>query len=253
MQRLWMVAMIVSLGAGLVHTQQPIPVTLTNSQSAVAKNNPPKVINSVVAEFSDEARAKGIGGLCVVSITVDTEGKPQNIQIIQCTDPSFEKTSLEAAAKYQFNPATTPDGKPIAMKINLDVAYHLYGIIDPDMHIVFRFSSPPGTRSTDPSPDGVYPLTKLETPPLLAKFSDEEYRNAAYLASSPSACDIVLTIGTNGNASDPVVTHCERPDIEKPAIESLLKSKYKPGRLKGKAVPIRTSIHLQFGNDPAKP
>jgi len=48
------------------------------------------------------------------------------------------------------------------------------------------------------------------------------------------------------------VTNCVRPALEKPAIESLLKSKYKPGMVNGNAVPMRASIHLEYGGDTPK-
>ena len=87
----------------------------------------------------------------------------------------------------------------------------------------------------------------------MAKFFDEGYGNTAFGSVGNNPCDIVLTISAKGKASDPVVTHCERPTLEKPAVESLLKSKYKPGSVNRKEVPIRASIHLEYGDVPAKP
>jgi hypothetical protein len=87
----------------------------------------------------------------------------------------------------------------------------------------------------------------------LTKFSDEGYGNAAFIFAGNSPCDIVLTIDAKGNPSNAVVTQCEKPMLEKPAIDSLLKSKYKPGSINGKAVAIRASIHLEYGDVPAKP
>ena len=82
----------------------------------------------------------------------------------------------------------------------------------------------------------------------MIKFTDEGYGEAAFPLKGNGACDIVLTINAKGKASDPVVTHCDRPALEKPAIESLLKSHYKPGQVNGKAVAIRTSIHLELAD-----
>ena len=67
------------------------------------------------------------------------------------------------------------------------------------------------------------------------------------------ACDVLLTISEKGKASEPKVAHCNRPELEKPAVESLLKSDYKPGMVNGKAVPMRGSIHLNYGDAPATP
>jgi hypothetical protein len=72
------------------------------------------------------------------------------------------------------------------------------------------------------------------------------------MVAGNSACDIVITISPKGKASDPQVTHCGNSYLEKPAVQSLLKSKYKPGQVNGRPVPMRASIHLEYGETPTK-
>jgi hypothetical protein len=145
-------------------------------------------------------------------------------------------------------------GKPVAAEVN-EMIYVRFddAVDDTSMLVRYGFKSPPGTNSSDPSTDGVYPLTKVVTMPSMAKFSDEGYGEASFMFAGNSPCDIVVTISAKGKASDPVVTHCERQTLEKPAVQSLLKSKYKPGSVNGKVVPIRASIHLEYGDVPATP
>jgi len=181
---------------------------------------------------------------------------PQNIQIVRCTDPSFEENSLKAVAQYKFRPATTQEGQPIAVTIHVEVSFRLYGFRGEKhqaMPIRFEFSAPPGSTSSEPDAGGVYPLSKSATPPSVVKFSDKEYGDAAFAFSGKSACDMLITISTKGKASDPQVIHCESPALERAAIDSLLRTKYLPGSLNGKAVPMRASIHLEYGDVPPKP
>jgi hypothetical protein len=63
----------------------------------------------------------------------------------------------------------------------------------------------------------------------------------------------MITISAAGKATDPKVTHCERPELEKPAVQSLLESKFKSGSVNGKPVPIRTTVHLEYYEAPVKP
>jgi hypothetical protein len=84
----------------------------------------------------------------------------------------------------------------------------------------------------------------------MSRFSDEGYGSAAFWSPEKSACDVVLTISAKGKPSDPEVSHCETSSLEKPAVQSLLKSHYKPGSVNGKAVPVRASIHLECGGSP---
>jgi TonB family protein len=251
-----MIALLMLLGSGLAHAQQTTPPTDTlkpDYQSSAKKINPPRPLIQAEAHYSDEARKKRINGLCVVGLIVDARGNPQNIRIERCTDQVFEKSSLDAVAKYQFSPATTQEGTPVPVKIAVEVEYRLYSRNDWDKLLRYNFNPLPEITSAEPGADGVYPLTKEATPPTVTKFADKGFGAATFDAKGESTCDIVLTIDVQGKAFDPQVTHCDSPALEKPAVQSLLKSKYKPGSVNGKAVPIRASIHLEYADAPAKP
>jgi TonB family protein len=257
MRRFCVIALTLALATSLGHAQQTRSAAdaplLTGELIAKGKINPPKPINTPEAHFSDEARRNMLNGLCLVSLIVDVNGMPQNLKLVRCTDPSFEQTSLEAVQQYRFKPATTQEGKPVPLTIQVVINYHLYdGVFKHSTvgqtPIRCTFITPPGTTTSTPGPDGIYPLTSSATPPTVIKFSDEGYGVAAFLLKGNGACDIVLTISAKGKASDPAVTHCERPSLETPAIQSLLKSLYKPGQVNGKAVAIRTSIHLELAD-----
>jgi hypothetical protein len=255
MRRFWMIALTMALVAIPGHAQQATPPTdvpVPADKLVQMKISRPQPLNNVDARFSDEAREKRINGRCRGSITVDVRGMPQDIKLIRCTDPSFQASSLAAVGQYRFKPAMTPDGKPIPVKINVEISYHMDGGRDSGPPIRYRFSTPPGTTTSEPGPDGVYSLTQSATPPTMVKFTDERYGEAAFPLEGNGDCDILLTINAKGKASDAVVTHCEQPSLEKPAVQSLLKSHYKPGSVNGVAVPIRTSIHLEYGGVPPK-
>ena len=263
MRCLWMIVLMMVVGTVMGRAQQtaqPADAPVPQDQLVAKKIKPPVPINYFEAEFSDEARAKKINGRCLLSVNIDLNGIPENIKIFHCSDSSFAQNSLAAVAKYRFKPATTEDGKPVAVNINVLVNFMLFDrsrhpINKPISYAIrYGFSAPPGTLSTEPNANGVYSLTQAAFPPSMAKFSDEGYGELAFRSTKDnSACDIVLTIGKKGDASDPQVIHCERPALEKPAVDTLLKSKYNPGSVNGKTVPIRALIHLEFGDVPAKP
>jgi TonB family protein len=262
-----MIALVLILLTGLVHAQQATPPTdaLVPTEQWAAKGiSPPKPINQVEAEFSDDARLKHISGVCLVSLIVDTEGNPQNPRIIHCTDSSFEQSSLDAVKQYKFQPAATQEGKPVPVLIHVEINYRL--VKPPFVHhsgkayvgdeistpIHYSFNFQQGGASL-PDADGIHPLTRSVTGPRVIEFSDEGYGKLAFVHEGNSACDVVLTINTKGKASDPQVTHCERPELEKPVVASLLKSEYTPGFVNGKIVPMRATIHLEYGDVSPKP
>jgi len=175
---------------------------------------------------------------------------PQEVKLVRCTDPAFEKNSLSAASKYRFKPATTQEGTSVSCTTAVEINYWHDTNRDQVVPIRWEFSSPPGITTADAGADGVYPLTRKSIPPVVTRFVDSGYGNAAFLSlEGNGGCDVVLT---KGKATDPKVTHCERPNLEKPAVESLLNSKYKPGSVNGVEVPMRVSIHLEYGGDTPK-
>jgi hypothetical protein len=281
MRKVLMIALTLALVAGAVHAQQAKNSADIDSPSVQDTDNPsdqepemkiipPKMLNQQPIHlslpeypdevFTEELRAKKINGRCLISFTVGVNGMPQEIKPVHCSDPSFAKSSVASVAKYRFKPATTEDGDPVDYHESVMINYNvregngLKDSPDPVAPIRHVFSAPPGVTSSGPGADGVYPLTDLAAPPAMTKFIDDGYGSAAF--NSPQGngfCDIVLTISATGKASDPQVTHCERPELEKLAVQSLLKSKYKPGLAKGKAVAVRASIHLEYADVPNKP
>ena len=206
-----------------------------------------------VAQMPEEAREENLGGICVLSLNVDIAGHPHDIHLVRCSDPMFAEPSLHAVSKYRFKPATTADGTPTAMKVTIEIKFQLEHSSIPKFAIRFAFLSPLGTTSAAPGVDGVYPLARQIISPEMSVFSDQGYGNAAVGMVGNGACDVDLTIDADGVPSDAQVVRCDKPILEKPAVESLLKSRYMPGNLNGKIVPIRVTVHLEFaGFAPAK-
>lgn len=255
---MWKCALVllVLTSAGLAISQQASSQTEEGQPIYKVGENgvqPPHPINKVEAEFSTEARAKLINGRCAVSLVVDAQGNPQDIQIIHCTDPAFIQSTLTAAGKYRFKPATTKDGMPVPVSIYIEVNYKSDRGSDPHLLVSTQFRPLPGAPSPSPDGSGVYPLTGGVTSPKLTQFSDQGYLSAAFRFPGESPCDVLLTINAKGKPSDPQVIHCEKPILDSLVSQSLLKSRFQPGSFNGSSVPVRVVIHLEFaGTAPTK-
>lgn len=214
----------------------------------------PVPITQPVAQVPEEAKFRMLGGTCFVSMLIDINGNPQNLRILHCTDPMFAHNSLAAAATYKFKPATTQDGKAVPAAIAIQVNFSLGNPGDPGrdlpMPIGYAFSPPPGATSTGPDANGIYPLTELfarpNAIPQMVEFANKGFEQAVRPFSAGAACDVLITINAKGKPSDAQVSHCDKPVLERPALQSLLKSKFKPAVLNGKAVAVRASVHLSF-------
>jgi TonB family protein len=86
---------------------------------------PPRLIHNVDPEFSDEARRKKIEGVVTLSLVVDTEGQPTDVQVTGPIGHGLDEKAVEAVKQWRFQPAMK-DGNPIATKIAVQVNFHLY-------------------------------------------------------------------------------------------------------------------------------
>jgi len=85
----------------------------------------PVVLNSVEAEFSDEAQRARVQGVCIISMIVDVKGRPQNPRIVRGLGHGLDEKALDAVRKYKFKPAMK--GKvPVPVMITVEVNFRLY-------------------------------------------------------------------------------------------------------------------------------
>ncbi len=85
---------------------------------------PPVLINNVMAEFSDDARRNKIEGTVIVSLLVNEEGLPIDIQLVRGVGHGLDENAIATVSQYRFKPATL-DGKTIAYRMTVMVSFHL--------------------------------------------------------------------------------------------------------------------------------
>jgi hypothetical protein len=193
------------------------------------------------------------GGKCRVSVVVDPGGNPQNAQLLHCTDRGFGPASVAGVMRYKFKPATIPDGRPIPVRISVDVVYSGYYLPredEPPTKAAARFILLPDGVSPRVLAHGVYTLSKSfgtpNSPPEMTKFANKGFGLAAFDFDAGVGCVAELTINAKGKASDALIRSCDKPELEDSALKSLLNSKFKPAMMNGKAVPIRGRVRLEF-------
>jgi TonB family protein len=85
----------------------------------------PVPLNNIAAKYSEEARSKKINGVCLISVIVDAEGRPQNPRVARTLGYGLDEKALEAIRKYHFKPAMK--GKaPVPVMITVEVNFRLY-------------------------------------------------------------------------------------------------------------------------------
>jgi TonB family protein len=87
----------------------------------------PALTYSVDAEFPTAERnaKKGLQGVAVVELIVDSKGRPRDIRVKRSLRPDFDKCAIDAVRQYKFDPAMR-QGKPVAVAITIEVNFHRY-------------------------------------------------------------------------------------------------------------------------------
>jgi TonB family protein len=142
------------LSPNLTDDRQPPATAQSNAPAPAADpQNPPVVVlrNGVRApraiyqpdpEYSDDARKKMTNGVALLWLIVDTEGKPRDIKVVVPVGDGLDEKAVEAVKTWEFEPAMK-DGKPVAVQINVEVAFRLYGSIVGKVDVV---SDPQGAN-----------------------------------------------------------------------------------------------------------
>lgn len=86
----------------------------------------PVPLNSVIVEFTDVARRAKYQGVCLVSLTVDAQGNPQNPRVVRGLGMGLNQKALEAVQKYRFKPAMLDGKTPVPVMITVEVNFRLY-------------------------------------------------------------------------------------------------------------------------------
>ena len=78
-------------------------------------------------EFSPEARRAKYGGECLISLTVDAEGNPQDLKVFRGgLKYGLDEKALEAVRKYKFRPAMKDGRTPVPVRTTVVVNFKLY-------------------------------------------------------------------------------------------------------------------------------
>jgi D-alanyl-D-alanine dipeptidase len=91
----------------------------------VPEITPPKVLKRVQPEFSIEARKHKIDGTVHLMVTIDVNGKPGDIRVVQGLGYGLEEKAVEALKQWRFEPGME-NGQPAPVTVKVEVNFRLY-------------------------------------------------------------------------------------------------------------------------------
>ncbi|MBI4905804.1 MAG: TonB family protein [Acidobacteria bacterium] len=84
----------------------------------------PQLVFKVEPKYSEEARFAKHQGTVVVSVMVDTQGLPQNLQVIRELGLGLDERALDAISEWRFKPGYK-EGQPVNVQATIEVNFRL--------------------------------------------------------------------------------------------------------------------------------
>ena len=78
------------------------------------------------AQFSDEAVKAKYQGTVTLTIIVTPDGRASSVTVVKGLGLGLDENAVAAVKTWRFKPAVGPDGKPAAVRTNIEVQFHLY-------------------------------------------------------------------------------------------------------------------------------
>lgn len=85
----------------------------------------PRAIYTPEPEFSEEARKAKYQGVVVLNIVVGVDGKVYSPRVIRSLGMGLDEKAIEGVKTWKFD-AARKDGHPVAVEMNVEVAFNLY-------------------------------------------------------------------------------------------------------------------------------
>ncbi|HET9838852.1 MAG TPA: TonB family protein [Candidatus Angelobacter sp.] len=85
----------------------------------------PRAIYTPEPEFSEEARKAKYQGVVVLTIIVGTDGRVYSPRILRSLGMGLDEKAVEGVKTWKFD-AARKDGHPVAVEMNVEVAFNLY-------------------------------------------------------------------------------------------------------------------------------
>ena len=97
--------------------------TVKNLQPCVDK--PPRYTYAPAPECSEEASKKNIDSTMVLAIVVGTNGRVNDISVVQPLGYGLEKEATKAVKRWRFKPGTSL-GSPVPVQIRVEMSFHCH-------------------------------------------------------------------------------------------------------------------------------
>lgn len=116
------VACLLYSGAGAADETNGTILGVSKVAYLKGMETPPTVSKRVAPVYPRALREKGIQGVAMVEVRVDSYGQVVETELVRATRPEFGQRALDAARAWTFQPATAR-GAPIGARVRLSFEF----------------------------------------------------------------------------------------------------------------------------------
>lgn len=98
----------------------------TPARAGVNGNGVPQCIYCPPPLYTNEARKAKFQGDVILEVTVETNGRADDIRIMTGTPYGMNEQAIKAVSQWKFKPAVGEEGKPIPVLVPIEVTFRLY-------------------------------------------------------------------------------------------------------------------------------
>ena len=84
----------------------------------------PSITYRVDPSYTEEAKEAKIQGTVGLSLVVNNQGRPEDIQVTQFLDTGLDLNAVAALSQWLFKPGTK-DGQPVDVAVKIEVNFKL--------------------------------------------------------------------------------------------------------------------------------
>jgi TonB family protein len=200
---------------------------------------PPRVVQKVAPEYSEEARAAGLEGVAALYVEIDEEGNPVVVHVLQGLGMGLDEKAQAAVARWRFEPALT-DGRRTRVGIDVEVPFQQAPAGPWQLsRALYRFSN------SDRKPDSRSRDLPLLDKPVLAQYTRPD---AAACRPGSGVVGVAFVITKDGAVKQArLIRRAENPAADA-ALRAVESWRFQPGRRNGKAVAATGQIELACGS-----
>jgi len=193
---------------------------------------PPKLIKKVAPVYPEEAREARVGGVVVLAVRTDTQGRVYRTMVVKSKTPLLNQAAVDAVKQWVYEPLVI-DGEPREAVFLVTVAFKL-------------------RKETRGEVGGVAGGTIRAAggkPPRLVRKVDPVYPPEAREAGIQGIVVLEATTDEKGNVVDVKVLRSESSLLNEAAVEAVRRWKYEPVVREGKPVPMTFTVTVKFKLD----